>query len=125
MLLNEFTLVPLVVGDAAVETVAEMLEVLWGGPETLIVVSSDLIHYLDYDAAKAGDQIGHLTLTPCLFVTPCLWGRRIGLGLAARCTVSLDSCSSISWGRNNDNKHPANRHDDFTCRMCTRRSASN
>lgn len=56
MLLNEFTLVPVVVGDAAVETVAEMLEVLWGGPETLIVISSDLSHYLDYDAAKKRDQ---------------------------------------------------------------------
>ena len=33
-----------------------MLDVLWGGPETLIVVSSDLSHYLPYAAAKAVDQ---------------------------------------------------------------------
>ena len=55
-LLNEFMLVPLVVGDAAAETVAEVLEALWGGPETLIVISSDLSHYLDYDTAKKRDQ---------------------------------------------------------------------
>ena len=55
-LLNEFMLVPLVVGDAAAETVAKVLEALWGGPETLIVISSDLSHYLDYDAAKKRDQ---------------------------------------------------------------------
>jgi len=55
-LLDEFTLVPLVVGDATPETVAEVLEALWGGPETLIVISSDLSHYLDYDKAKKRDQ---------------------------------------------------------------------
>ena len=55
-LLNEFMLVPLVVGDAAAETVAKVLEALWGGPETLIVISSDLSHYLDYDTAKKRDQ---------------------------------------------------------------------
>ena len=54
--LNEFMLVPLVVGDAAAETVAEVLELLWGGPETLIIISSDLSHYLDYATAKKRDQ---------------------------------------------------------------------
>jgi AmmeMemoRadiSam system protein B len=53
MTLGEFSLVPLVVGEASVEEVAEVLECLWGGPETLIVVSSDLSHYLPY--AKAVD----------------------------------------------------------------------
>jgi predicted class III extradiol MEMO1 family dioxygenase len=37
------------------ESVASLLETLWGGPETLIVVSSDLSHYLEYDAARAQD----------------------------------------------------------------------
>jgi AmmeMemoRadiSam system protein B len=55
-LLDEFMLVPMVVGDAAAETVAEVLEDLWGGPETLIIISSDLSHYLDYDTAKKRDQ---------------------------------------------------------------------
>ena len=54
-LLGDFRLVPLVAGDATGQQVAEVLEVLWGGPETLIVISSDLSHYLDYDAARAMD----------------------------------------------------------------------
>ncbi len=53
--LGEFRLVPLVVGDATAAQVAEARELLWGGPETLIVVSSDLSHQLDYDAARASD----------------------------------------------------------------------
>ena len=54
--LNDFKLVPLVVGDAAAEEVSEVLEMLWGGPETLIVVSSDLSHYHDYAAAQSLDR---------------------------------------------------------------------
>jgi hypothetical protein len=53
--LGEFTLVPLLVGDATPEAVAEVLERLWGGPETLIVVSSDLSHYHDYETARRLD----------------------------------------------------------------------
>lgn len=49
--LGEFTLVPLVVGDASAEEVADVLRLLWGGPETLIIVSSDLSHFLTYDEA--------------------------------------------------------------------------
>ena len=54
-LLDDFSLVPLVVGDASTGDVAEVIETLWGGPETLIVISSDLSHYLDYDAARRLD----------------------------------------------------------------------
>ena len=43
--LGEFSLVPLVVGSVAPEKVAEVLEHLWGGDETLFVISSDLSHY--------------------------------------------------------------------------------
>jgi MEMO1 family protein len=53
--LDDFTLVPLVVGEAAPESVAEVLELLWGGPETLILVSSDLTHFLDYRTAQRID----------------------------------------------------------------------
>ncbi|MEO1765903.1 AmmeMemoRadiSam system protein B [Thiobacter aerophilum] len=53
--LDEFTLVPLVVGDATPEEVAEVLERVLGGPETLIVISSDLSHYLPYDLARRID----------------------------------------------------------------------
>ncbi|MDL9998894.1 AmmeMemoRadiSam system protein B [Variovorax sp. J22P240] len=54
--LGHFTLVPLVVGNASVEAVAQVLERLWGGPETLIVISSDLSHYLPYEKARAIDR---------------------------------------------------------------------
>ncbi|MCP5367904.1 MAG: AmmeMemoRadiSam system protein B [Hyphomicrobiales bacterium] len=53
--LDDFALVPLVVGQAGAEEVAQVLDRLWGGPETLIVVSSDLSHYLDYDTARRLD----------------------------------------------------------------------
>ena len=56
VLLGDFELVPLAVGDAEPEEVAEVLDRLWGGPETLIVVSSDLSHYLPYDAARRADR---------------------------------------------------------------------
>jgi AmmeMemoRadiSam system protein B/AmmeMemoRadiSam system protein A len=54
--LERFTLVPLAVGHASASAVAEVLERLWGGPETLIVVSSDLSHYLGYHDAQAIDR---------------------------------------------------------------------
>ncbi|MBI4967006.1 MAG: AmmeMemoRadiSam system protein B [Rhodospirillales bacterium] len=53
--LGEFALVPVVAGDADAETVAALLDALWGGPETLIVISTDLSHYLDYEAARRLD----------------------------------------------------------------------
>jgi len=55
LVLGDFSLVPLAVGDATPEEVTEVLERLWGGPETLLVVSSDLSHYLDYEAARRLD----------------------------------------------------------------------
>lgn len=54
--LDNFTLVPLVVGDASKEEVSEVLEQLWEGPETLIVISSDLSHYHDYETARRMDS---------------------------------------------------------------------
>ncbi|WP_417345936.1 AmmeMemoRadiSam system protein B [Ferrimonas sp.] len=50
-------LVPLVVGDASASLVAKVLKRVWGGDETLIVVSSDLSHFLDYDQAKNKDGL--------------------------------------------------------------------
>ncbi|MBC8240421.1 MAG: AmmeMemoRadiSam system protein B [Alphaproteobacteria bacterium] len=54
--LDDFILVPLVVGSATNSEVAQVLDALWGGTETVIVISSDLSHYLDYDAAREIDQ---------------------------------------------------------------------
>jgi AmmeMemoRadiSam system protein B len=50
--LADFRLLPLAVGDAEPYEVAEVLDALWGGPETLIVISSDLSHDLPYRAAQ-------------------------------------------------------------------------
>lgn len=54
--LDEFSLLPLAVGDAAPAEVAEVLDAVWGGAETLIVISSDLSHFHPYDAAQAIDR---------------------------------------------------------------------
>ncbi len=54
---DDFVLVPLVVGDASASEVAEVLKILWAGPETIIVISSDLSHYHDYETAVRLDKI--------------------------------------------------------------------
>ena len=55
-MLGDFKLLPLAVGMATPQEVAEVLELLWGGVETLIVISSDLSHYLPYEQAQATDR---------------------------------------------------------------------
>ena len=55
-LLGEFSLVPLVVGEATKQEVSMVIEALWGGPETLIIVSSDLSHFHSYAEAQIIDQ---------------------------------------------------------------------
>lgn len=54
--LGDFDLIPLVAGEASKEQVAAVLEVLWGGAETLIVISTDLSHYHDYRTAQQLDR---------------------------------------------------------------------
>jgi MEMO1 family protein len=54
--LGEFALVPIVAGDASPEAVAALLDTVWGGPETLIVISTDLSHYLDYRSCQETDR---------------------------------------------------------------------
>ncbi|HUW39308.1 MAG TPA: AmmeMemoRadiSam system protein B [Rhodocyclaceae bacterium] len=54
--LDDFSLLPLAVGDATMQEVAEVLDRVWGGPETLIVVSSDLSHYHAYAEAQRLDR---------------------------------------------------------------------
>ncbi len=54
-LLGAFTVVPIVTGAATTKDTARALEAVWGGPETLVVVSSDLSHFHDYDTARGMD----------------------------------------------------------------------
>ena len=56
--LGEFALAPFAVGDASVAQVAEVIDRLWGGPETLIVISTDLSHYHPYARAREIDGCG-------------------------------------------------------------------
>ena len=86
--LDNFSLVPLAVGGASAEAVAEVLERLWGDMETLIVVSSDLSHFLPYDTARGVD---HATARSILALDGRLAGEQAcgatplnGLLLAAR-----------------------------------------
>ena len=53
--LGEFALAPFAVGAASVAEVAEVIERLWGGAETVIVVSTDMSHYHSYEQARAID----------------------------------------------------------------------
>lgn len=55
--LAHFKIVPIVAGDATPDQVARVLEILWGGEETLIVISSDLSHYHDYATALKLDKL--------------------------------------------------------------------
>lgn len=54
-LLDDFKIVPIIAGQASPELIVKVLDTLEGGPETLIVISSDLSHYLDYDSARETD----------------------------------------------------------------------
>jgi len=54
--LEDFALVPFAVGDASGGEVADVMDLLWGGDETLIVVSSDLSHYHAYAEARRRDR---------------------------------------------------------------------
>jgi AmmeMemoRadiSam system protein B len=62
MLLPAFELVPILVGETHPEQVAAALERVWGGPETLIVVSSDLSHFHTYEAAQRFDAATAVTI---------------------------------------------------------------
>lgn len=55
-MLGEFSLVPFAVGMASADEVAAVIERLWGGPETLFVISTDLSHYHTYDEARRIDR---------------------------------------------------------------------
>lgn len=54
--LDDFTLLPFAVGAASSAEVAEVIDLLWGGPETLILISSDLSHFHAYAQAQAIDR---------------------------------------------------------------------
>ena len=54
--LDEFTLIPVVVGNASAADVAAAIQTIWNDEHTLIVISSDLSHYHDYATAQRMDR---------------------------------------------------------------------
>jgi hypothetical protein len=81
MTLDDFSLVPFAVGQANADEVAEVLDALWGGHETLIVVSSDLSHYHPYAAARAIDgETSHL-------IEQCQWAQLSGERACGYCGI--------------------------------------
>jgi hypothetical protein len=56
VVLEQFSILPLVAGDATANEIADVLENVWGGPETRIVISSDLSHFFDYPTARQLDS---------------------------------------------------------------------
>lgn len=54
--LKNFTLIPIVAGNASAEQVCQIIEQFWYEPETLIVISSDLSHFHDYETAQELDR---------------------------------------------------------------------
>ncbi|HMI97126.1 MAG TPA: AmmeMemoRadiSam system protein B [Micropepsaceae bacterium] len=53
--LGEVEILPILVGQTPRDRVSKLLEALWGGPETAIIVSSDLSHFHDYATCQAKD----------------------------------------------------------------------
>jgi AmmeMemoRadiSam system protein B len=64
-LLDSFTLLPLLVGRAEPQAVAAVLDAVWGGDETLIVVSTDLSHYESYEVANERDRVTAAAVMNC------------------------------------------------------------
>jgi AmmeMemoRadiSam system protein B len=110
--LGPFSLVPIVTGDATTEEVGAVLETLWGGLETLIVVSSDLSHYHDYATARQldartsaaiealeGEVIGDEDACGCVPIRGLLWSAQRH-GLRAR-VLDLRNSGDTAGPRDN------------------------
>jgi len=110
--LDDFTLLPIVVGQASPESVAEVLNHLWGGSETLIVVSSDLSHYLDYESARAIDaktSQAILDLAPAQIARQGACGRFPVGGLLVAAKERKMSVEMVDLRNSGDTAGPKNR----------------
>lgn len=56
-MIGRVQIVPLVVGKIGASALANVLEMMWGGAETLIVLSADLSHDLSHEATMKQDQL--------------------------------------------------------------------
>ena len=108
--LGPFRLLPIVVGRASPDDVSAALDAVWGGDETLVVVSSDLSHYQDYATAKRmdavtaaaieglrPDAIGHEDACGCIAVAGLLRSARVHALVVE--TLDLRSSGDTAGGR--------------------------
>lgn len=65
IVLRDFRILPLLVGETSAEQIAQLLDLVWGGPETLIIISSDLSHYLDPARASRLDRATAKAIEAC------------------------------------------------------------
>ena len=110
--LGPFTLLPLVVGDATPGEVAQVLEQLWGGPETLIVVSSDLSHYENYATAQRMDRATSEAieaLDPAGIASDGACGRHPVKGLLVVAKRKGMRCQTIDLRNSGDTAGPKDR----------------
>lgn len=110
--LGEFSLVPLVVGDATAEEVAEVLDAVWDGPETLIVVSSDLSHYYDAETARRLDAAttrAIATLDPSGLDSESACGRVPVRGLLVAARERGLTCEVLDVRNSGDTAGPSDR----------------
>ncbi len=56
VVLGDVRVLPLVVGEVPAAEVAAVLDAVWGGPETVVIVSTDLSHYHDQETATQRDR---------------------------------------------------------------------
>lgn len=54
--IGTFSLIPVVTGKVSAEQLCELIELFWGDLETIIIISSDLSHFLEYEAAQHQDK---------------------------------------------------------------------
>jgi MEMO1 family protein len=117
MLPAPFEIVPILVGDAEPHDVAEVLRVVWGGPETVVAVSSDLSHFLDRRSAESIDgetarlietldaqslegrrACGFLPIKGALEIAAERDMRASGLHLATSADVGADASRVVGYG---------------------------
>ncbi len=117
LLPEPFEVLPILVGAADPRQVAEALRLVWGGPETVIAVSSDLSHFLDRASAEAIDSdtaqrietldaaalesrraCGFLPIAGALDIAAERDMRATGLHLATSADVTGDERSVVGYG---------------------------
>ncbi len=91
--LGQFSLIPVVVGDCEASTVAAVVDALWGGPETLLVVSTDLSHFHSYDEARLHDA---RTCSRLVKKDSTLNGRDACGAYALNGLISSEHCQSLT-----------------------------